>query len=130
MREPRDGPSGYPSVGALSADLPRLGNPARLEFATGYAALAAAISRLLTVLRFPDPDTLARSVLAEMAGALSLARSVVNPAQSVEILEASSRSLRLRLDLAEYRGDSEQSTQNPGLTENKTKLLAQRKTKT
>jgi TetR/AcrR family transcriptional repressor of nem operon len=117
-------------LASLSADIPRLGNPARLEFAAGYAALTAAIGRLLTVLRFPDPDTLARSVLAEMAGALSLARSVANPVQSAEILEASSRSLRLRLGLAEHRDGSGHSTQSPGLMENKTNSPARRKTRT
>jgi TetR/AcrR family transcriptional regulator, transcriptional repressor for nem operon len=121
--------SGCP-LASISADLPRLGNPARLEFAAGYAALTAAISGLLTVLRFPEPDTLARSVLAELAGALSLARSVANPAQSLAILEASSRSLRLRLGLAEHRDGFEHSTQSPGQTEIKKKPSARRKTKT
>ena len=118
-------------LASLSADLPRLGNPARLEFAAGYATLTSAIGRLLTGLSFPEPDTLARSVLAEMVGALSVARSVVNQAQSLEILEASSRSLRLRLGLTELRnGSSKQITHGPGLTGKKMKAPARRKTKT
>jgi TetR/AcrR family transcriptional repressor of nem operon len=112
----------------LSADLPRLGSPARQEFAAGYTALAAAIDRLLSTLSFPESDVLARSVLAEMVGALSVARSVVEPAQSAMILEASSHSLRLRLGLTELRFGSERSTPSPGPTEDTTKADTGRKT--
>jgi TetR/AcrR family transcriptional repressor of nem operon len=117
-------------LASLSADLPRLENPARLEFAAGYARLTAAIGGLLTVLRLPEPDTLARSVLSEMIGALSVARSVTDSVQSLEILEASRRSLRHRLGLTELRDGSEQSTHGAGHTDKKTRAPARRKTKT
>jgi TetR/AcrR family transcriptional repressor of nem operon len=86
-------------LASLAADLPRLANPARREFAAGHAALAAALASQLATLDCPEPEKLASSVLAEMVGALSLARCVTDPRQSSRILAASRESLRQRLGL-------------------------------
>jgi TetR/AcrR family transcriptional repressor of nem operon len=94
--------SGCP-LAALAADLPRLGKPARREFAAGHAALTAAIARLLAALDLPEPEKLASSILGELVGALSMARCVADPKQSSRILAASRDSLRLRLGLPECR---------------------------
>jgi TetR/AcrR family transcriptional repressor of nem operon len=97
-RDARDTGCPLPS---LSADLPRLGVAARQQFATGIAGLTAAIAGLLAALGRPDAGMLASSALAEMVGALSLARSVADPRQSDAILKASRDGLKLRLGLVE-----------------------------
>lgn len=97
-RDARDTGCPLPS---LSADLPRLGIAARQRFAAGIADLIAAIGGQLSALGHPDPAILASSGLAEMVGALSLARSVADPRQSEAILRVSRNSLKLRLGVAE-----------------------------
>jgi TetR/AcrR family transcriptional repressor of nem operon len=86
---------------SLSADLPRLGVAVRQQFAAGVSDVTARISGLLSALGRPDAGMLASSALAEMAGALSLARSVADPKQSDAILKASRNTLKLRLEVAE-----------------------------
>ena len=102
-RDARDTGCPLPS---LSADLPRLGVAARQQFAAGVAALTARIGGLLSALGRPDAEMLASSALAEMVGALSLARGVADPKQSDAILKASGNGLKLRLGLAESDGAS------------------------
>jgi TetR/AcrR family transcriptional repressor of nem operon len=100
-REARETGCPLPS---LSADLPRLGIAARQQFAAGVAGLTARIAGLLSALGQPDPKILAGSALAEMVGALSLARGVGDPKQSDAILKASRSTLKLRLKLLESDG--------------------------
>lgn len=84
----------------LSADAPRLSGPARQRFADGVAALAAAIAGLLGQLGRPHAEDEASSMLAEMVGALSLARAEPDPARSDLILSRSRDALRRRLGLS------------------------------
>jgi TetR/AcrR family transcriptional repressor of nem operon len=97
-RDARDTGCPLPS---LSADLPRLGVAVRQQFAAGFSDVTARISGLLSALGRPDAGMLASSALAEMVGALSLARSVADPKQSDAILKASRNTLKLRLEVAE-----------------------------
>jgi TetR/AcrR family transcriptional repressor of nem operon len=117
--------SGCP-LAALAADLPRLGTPARREFAAGYAALTAAIADLLVALDLPEPEKLASSVLGEMVGALSMARCVADPKQSSRILAASRDSLRLRLGLPERRTGAARSARRPVRSRNSTKARSRK----
>jgi TetR/AcrR family transcriptional repressor of nem operon len=98
-RDARDTGCPLPS---LSADLPRLGVSARQQFAAGVAGLTARIAGLLSALGRSDAEVLANSALAEMVGALSLARGVADPKQSDAIIRASRNGLKLRLGVAEY----------------------------
>jgi TetR/AcrR family transcriptional regulator, transcriptional repressor for nem operon len=84
---------------ALAADLPRLDAPAREQFAQGVGRLTASLAGLLSALGHADPEGLAGSALAEMVGALSLARGVANPAQSDAILKRSRSRLKARLGI-------------------------------
>jgi TetR/AcrR family transcriptional repressor of nem operon len=88
-------------LAALSGDLPRLSAPARRQFTAGFGTLAAAFSNLISASGMPDSETLARSVLAEMVGALILARGTAGSKQSNAILETSRRSVASRLGLRE-----------------------------
>jgi TetR/AcrR family transcriptional repressor of nem operon len=84
---------------ALSADLPRLTQAARVEYAKGVAGLTRRLAKLLTEAGKPDAEALASSILAEMVGAVALARSVPDPAQSDAILRHSRHAVRERAGL-------------------------------
>lgn len=89
------------AVASLAGDLPRMPELARARFSEGAERLPAGIARLLQKLERPDPDLLATSVVAEMAGALALARAVSDGRRSDQILEGSRRLIKARLGLAE-----------------------------
>jgi TetR/AcrR family transcriptional repressor of nem operon len=84
---------------ALAADLPRLAQASRERYGEGVAALTQLLAEALAALDRPDAPALATSALAEMVGALSLARAVADPAQSDAILNASRTALKRRLGL-------------------------------
>ena len=105
-REHRDARDTGCPLPSLSADLPRLGVVARQQFAAGVAGLTVRIEGLLSTLGRPNAEMLASSALAEMVGALSLARGVGDPKQSDAILKASRDTLKLRLKLVESDGAS------------------------
>jgi TetR/AcrR family transcriptional regulator, transcriptional repressor for nem operon len=90
--------SGCP-LPSLAADLPRLDPPARERFAVGFNRLIRALANLLFALKGGDCEPLASSVLAEMAGALSLARGVDDQRQSKMILKHSRDLLKVRLGI-------------------------------
>jgi len=84
----------------LSADLPRLSPASRKAFTLGVEQLTASIAGTLKSGGCKQPDALAASMLAELMGALSLARAVAGKAQSDQILEASRSALKARLSAA------------------------------
>lgn len=83
----------------LAADLPRLSDPAKARFAAGATQVRARIARKLTAIGADDPDALASSVLAELVGAVSLARAEPDRTASDVILERSKAALKARLGL-------------------------------
>jgi len=83
----------------LAADAPRLTKAARERFARGTAALGSAIAARLTEAGHEGAEAEASSVLAELVGALSLARAEPDPDRSAAILERSKTSLKHRLGL-------------------------------
>jgi TetR/AcrR family transcriptional repressor of nem operon len=87
-------------LAALSTDLPRLSAACRGAFAAGARWLAEAIAAQLTELGHRDAETLASSVVAELVGALSLARVEPDRDRSAGQLAASRRALRTRLGLS------------------------------
>jgi TetR/AcrR family transcriptional regulator, transcriptional repressor for nem operon len=90
--------SGCP-LSSLAADLPRLDPPAREVFALGLSRLSGALANLLFALKGGDCEPLALSALAEMVGALALARGVDDPRQSKVILKHSRDLLKVRLGI-------------------------------
>jgi TetR/AcrR family transcriptional repressor of nem operon len=84
---------------ALSGDVARMPEAARLRFAEGAQGLRRAIAALLDRMGREESEALASSVIAEMVGAMSLARASSDPAQSDAILSASRNALKLRLGL-------------------------------
>jgi TetR/AcrR family transcriptional repressor of nem operon len=94
----RDAATGCP-IPALAADLPRLSKPARARFSAGVSRLRGLLAEKLQAAGHPDAAAGASSMLAELVGALSLARAEANPEESDAILENSRRSVKARFGL-------------------------------
>ena len=83
----------------LAADAPRLGEPARERFARGVAGLQSTLADQLTQLGHEHAEDDAASMLAELVGAVSLARAEPDPVRSDAILARSKRVLKRRFNL-------------------------------
>lgn len=97
-RDARD--TGCP-LAALSTDLPRLKGPARARFAEGVARLTKNIESWFEALGAEDPHAQASSTLAELVGAIGLARAVPSREQSNAILANSRMMLKKRLGVGQ-----------------------------
>ena len=84
---------------ALAADLPRLPTAAQEAFAGGVRRMTERIAGLLTAMGRDNAEDLAASTVAEMVGALSLARAEPDREHSNLMLQRSHRILKQRLDL-------------------------------
>jgi TetR/AcrR family transcriptional repressor of nem operon len=85
----------------LSGDVARMPKAARESFAAGAAELTALIAGLLERMEVADADLAAASIIAEMVGAMALARAVPDRGWSGLILKASREALKARLGLAQ-----------------------------
>lgn len=83
----------------LSADAPRMDPISRTRFAEGVSKMTDRFAALFAELGDPDPGTKASSMLAEMVGALSLARADPDPVRSDAILDRSRAALKTRFGL-------------------------------
>jgi TetR/AcrR family transcriptional repressor of nem operon len=86
-------------IAALASDLPRISEPSREQFAAGARRLTQALAQLLEAAGCVSAEEEARSMFAEMLGALSLARVEPERDRSDAILEDSKRALKRRLNL-------------------------------
>ena len=86
-------------IAGLSADLPNMPEAASARFADGTERLVAALAKLVKKLGAKNPEALAWSALAEMAGALALSRAVSDPETSNAILRNSRAMVKSRLGL-------------------------------
>ena len=95
----RNNPQRGCPISTLSNDLPRQGPLVRAAFDAGVANL---IGRLEGWLPEQDPSarrSLASSMMAEMAGAVALARAVADEAMAENLLEASRARIKARAGL-------------------------------
>jgi TetR/AcrR family transcriptional repressor of nem operon len=83
----------------LSADAPRLPEPSRERFAQGVAGLTTRLTSALDGLGHEHAEEAAASMLSELVGAVSLARSEPDPSRSEAILARSRAALKRRLGL-------------------------------
>ena len=83
----------------LAADAPRLPAAARERFARGARALADRLTQHFAALDRADPSADGQSLLAEMVGALSLARADPDEARSDALLATSRAALKARFHL-------------------------------
>jgi TetR/AcrR family transcriptional repressor of nem operon len=95
-RDARD--SGCP-IPTLSSDLPRLTEQTRAIYADGVQKLVVRLAAMLAELDRPEPEGEARSLVAELVGALALARVEPDAKRSDAILAASKRQLVRRFGL-------------------------------
>jgi|SRR5271165_401381 len=95
----RDTPGGGCPLPAVSGDLPRLPEAARLRYSEGVERLAASIAKLLKKLGAKNSEALALSAVSELAGAMTLARAVADSARSNQILRNSREIVKARLNL-------------------------------
>lgn len=86
---------------ALSGEMARLPEAARSRFSQGAAHLREALTGFLEEMGKPEPGTLATSVMAELVGALALARTETDKERSNALLAASRTALKARLGLAQ-----------------------------
>jgi TetR/AcrR family transcriptional repressor of nem operon len=86
-------------MAALNSDAARLAEPARAQFATGVQQATTRLAERLAALGHAAADVEARSMLAELIGALSLARIEPVAKHSDAILAASRAQLKQRLGL-------------------------------
>jgi TetR/AcrR family transcriptional repressor of nem operon len=94
----RDAPTGCP-IPTLAADLPRLSKPARTRFSAGVNRLRGLLAEKLVAIGVADASEAASSMLAELVGALSLARAEPDVALSDAILNTSKQALKARFNL-------------------------------
>lgn len=83
-------------VPTLASELPHMDDGARASYRDGVSALVGRIAALLAECGRSDPETLARSMLSELVGAVALARTQ-GIAEAAETLAASRRHIRRRL---------------------------------
>lgn len=83
----------------VAAEVPRLGGASQQRYAEGVAALTAALAGLVAAHGLADAERVASSIVAELIGAMALARGVGDRAQSDAILERSRQSILARLGL-------------------------------
>lgn len=95
-RSHRDDPGGGCALSALMSDMPRMDAAARAAYDEGARGIAARLVRYLPEADDAEPQVL--TLLAEMAGAVALARAVSDPALSDRILKQSRASLKARID--------------------------------
>jgi TetR/AcrR family transcriptional regulator, transcriptional repressor for nem operon len=86
-------------MAALSSDLPRLTDEAREVFAAGMQRTIRVLQEKLTELGHQQAEAEARSMMAELIGALSLARIEPGVTRSNAILTDSRQLLKQRLGL-------------------------------
>lgn len=86
-------------IAALASDLPRLEAAARKRYAEGSRCIHALVAEQFAKLGHADADARADSMLAELVGALAMARAETDPKRSDAILEHSKRALRRRFNL-------------------------------
>ena len=81
---------------ALASDLPRQGAAVRAAFEAGLQGLIASLARHLPIPDGSERQDLAGSLVAEMAGAVTLSRSLTDDAAAARFLDQSRRRIRDR----------------------------------
>jgi TetR/AcrR family transcriptional repressor of nem operon len=90
---------GCPMPG-LSGEAGRMPAAARARFGLGATRFRSALERALTLLGSAEPAEQAASVLAELVGAMALARAVEDDEQASAILRASREQLKRRVGVS------------------------------
>ena len=89
-------------LAALIGDLARMPVVVRKRFDADIQGQTDLIAAALKAMKQPLPDTLAASLLAEMVGAIALARAVADDETSDRIIDAARSNIKMRLGLATH----------------------------
>lgn len=95
----RDSPAEGCPMPALVSEVGHLPDEAKAIFTQGVASMLKRLSELLAELGLRDAEALASSLLAEMVGALALARACPDKALSATMLARSRQALKSRTGL-------------------------------
>jgi len=95
----RDAPAEGCPMPALVSEVGHLPDEAKAIFTQGVASMLKRLSELLAELGLRDAEALASSLLAEMVGALALARACPDKALSATMLARSRQALKRRTGL-------------------------------
>ena len=91
-------------IATIASDLPRQGAAVRQVFDAGVAGLISRIAAWLPGEEAQERQDLAGSLVAEMAGAVSLSRAVSNDEMAARFLEQSRRRIRARAGISDDAG--------------------------
>jgi TetR/AcrR family transcriptional repressor of nem operon len=95
--EHRNNPEGGCPIATLSSDLPRQGQLVREAYEGGVRRLIARLENWLP----PERAGLAASLLAEMAGAVSLSRAISDDEAAAQLLSDARRNLKTRMGIVQ-----------------------------
>ena len=95
-----DAANGCP-ITALNSDMPRQSKKFRAAFEAGVKLLAGSLRDRMTAAGVADEDKLAPSILAAMAGAVALSRTISDRDLSGELLASTRAGIKARLGLTE-----------------------------
>jgi TetR/AcrR family transcriptional regulator, transcriptional repressor for nem operon len=95
----RDAPECGCPLPALAADMARTDSAAKARFAAGVERLSGRIAAVLERLGFAESVAEANVMLAQLAGAIGLARAVGDSARSDAILRDTFKAIATRFDL-------------------------------
>lgn len=95
----RDRPERGCAITALASDMPRQAEAARRAYDAGVARLIARLARLLAGGTALERRARAGSLLAEMAGAVTLARAIRDPVFSDSLLAETRAAVKQRMGL-------------------------------
>lgn len=87
------------AIPALSSEANRMPAAAKFNFENGVHMFQTRLAAALEATRNADSQALARSVLAEMVGAITLARSMQQESAAIAFVDAARADLKQRLEL-------------------------------
>jgi len=85
----------------LANEAPKLGRVTRERFGHGVSALRSALAAQLEALGLSDAEGVASSVVAEMVGAMALARAMADREESAQLLARSRAAVFARMGIEE-----------------------------
>ncbi|ODT89612.1 TetR/AcrR family transcriptional regulator [Phenylobacterium sp. SCN 70-31] len=94
----RDHPEGGCPVATLSSDLPRQGLAVREAYERGLKSLVRRVAGWLPEAT-PDPDSVAASLVAEMAGSVLIARAISDDAEADRLLADARHRIKHRMGI-------------------------------
>ncbi len=103
----RDNPANGCALTALSSDMPRQSKKFRAAYEAGVKSLAGFLAERMQAAGIAEAEQLAPSILAAMAGAVSMSRTISDPELSDELLASTRAGIKARLGLTELTLASE-----------------------